>query len=291
MKQKSLVLGLLVFFAAAVAHAYPPTIGREATIGTDLTFNLDAVEFSDSLDISNRLIKPKQFDPQKKYSVVLVLPTCGGSKGRSENQMKYWVNEMTAAGYLAMNVDSLTPRGFKKGNCKPRPVEDGRLLKDAYDAAIAISALPYVDKDRIFTIGFSLGAMSGMLAASPSMTKEVIKGDFRFRANAAVYGGCDYGRGSRYLESDLDRPLLVLMGAKDTEAPPEQCYSHLETLKAKKADITWHTYQEVSHGWDNPVLNGFSKTANNGQSVTYIYSKEVTDDTKRRILEFLARFQ
>jgi dienelactone hydrolase len=288
-------LNLFVLSAAALiatsAHVYPPTLGREATIGEDLKFNVETVEFSESLDISNRLIKPRGYDPSKKHPVVLVLPTCGGSKGRSEGQMKYWVQAMTEAGYLAMNVDSLTPRGYRKGHCKPRPVEDGRLLKDAYDAALAIKALPFVDQSRIFTIGFSLGAMTGMLAASPSMTKEVSQGDFRFRANAAVYGGCDYGRGGRYLESDLDRPLLVLMGAKDTEAPPDQCYGHLERLKAKGADIAWHTYEEVSHGWDNPVLHGFSKTANNGQPVTYIYSKEVTDDTKKRILEFLARFK
>lgn len=289
-KSRLLVLSITALMAIS-AHAYPPTLGREATIGEDLKFNLEMVEFDDSLDISNRLIKPKDFDPAKKYPTVLVLPTCGGSKRLNEGQMKYWVQALTEAGYLAMNVDSLTPRGYRRGNCKPRPVEDGRLLKDAYDAALAINGLPFVEKSRIFTIGFSLGAMSGMLAASPSMTKEVSKGDFRFRANAAVYGGCDYGRGGRYLERDLDRPLLVLMGARDSEAPPDQCYGHLQRLKARGADITWHTYEEVSHGWDNPALNGFSKIANNGQPVTYIYSKEVTEDTKKRILEFLARFE
>ena len=130
-----------------------------------------------------------------------------------------------------------------------------------------------------------------MLAASPWMSNKVRKGDFRFRANVSVYGGCDYGRGGLYLQNDIDRPLLVLMGAKDTEAPSEQCYWHLEALKSKGVQVAWHTYKDVSHGWDNPVLDGFYKTANNGQEITYIYSKDVTENTRERILEFLGQFK
>ncbi len=270
--------------------AWPPTVGREASSGEALKFNLQPVDFSGSSDISNALIRPPGFTPEKKYPVVLVLPSCGGSKGKHEAQMQYWVREIATAGYLTMNVDSLTPRGHRL-NCRPRPVEDGRLLRDAYDAADQVRQLPFVDGQRIFTIGFSLGAMTGLLAASPEMTAEVKQKDFRFTANIAVYPGCDYGRGSLYVRSDTDRPILVLMGAKDTESPPEQCYPHLERLKARGADVTWHTYETVSHAWDSPLMDGFTKVANNGQSVTYKYSEEATKDTLKRSLEFLERFK
>lgn len=155
-----------------ISFAWPPAIKREASSGSSLEFNLSTIEFSNSLDLSNRLIKPNFFDLTKKYPVVLVLPSCGGSKGKNENQMRYWVREIVAAGFLVMNVDSLTPRGLTL-NCRPRPIEDGRLLRDAYDAANKLQGMPYVDADRIFTIGFSLGAMTGLLAASPEMTADL----------------------------------------------------------------------------------------------------------------------
>lgn len=270
------------------AFAWPPTVGREASTGTSLQFDLEPIEFSGSLDLSNRLIKPKFFNPNKKYPVVLVLPSCGGSKGKNENQMQYWVSEIVTAGFLVMNVDSLTPRGFTL-NCRPRPIEDGRLLRDAYDAANMLQDLPFVDAEKIFTIGFSLGAMTGLLAASPEMTADVGQKELRFAGNIAVYPGCDYGRGSLYVRPDTDRPILVLMGAQDTESPPEQCYYHLKRLKSKGRDVSWHTYREVGHAWDNPLLDGFTKIANNGQSVTYKYNKKITEDTLKRSLEFLNR--
>lgn len=147
--------------------------------------------------------------------------------------MQYWAREISTAGYLVMNVDSLTPRGHRL-NCRPRPVEDGLLLRDAYDAANQLRQLPFVDGQRIFTIGFSLGAMTGLLAASPEMTAEVKQKDFRFTANIAVYPGCDYGRGSLYVRFDTDRPILVLMGAKDTESPPRAVLSASQKAQGKR---------------------------------------------------------
>lgn len=278
------------FLPLSSVFAWPPTVHREAASGEALKFNLQPVDFSGSSNVANALIRPPGFTPEKKYPVVLVLPSCGGSKGRHEAQMQYWVREIAAAGYLTMNVDSLTPRGHRL-NCYPRPVEDGRLLRDVYDAAEQVRQLLFVDSQRIFTIGFSLGAMTGLLAASPEMTNAVKQKDFRFTANIAVYPGCDYGRGSLYVRSDTDRPILVLMGAKDTESPPEQCYPHLKKLKARGADVTWHTYENISHAWDSPLMDGFTKVANNGQSVTYKYSEEITKDTLKRSLEFLERFR
>jgi dienelactone hydrolase len=284
------ILGLVALALSTNLPAHVPTIGREATIGDDLKFQLEPLDYSPDLNISNVLIRPKTFDSSKKYPVLLVLHTCGGPKGRSVRQMHYWVKAASEAGYLTMQVDSITPRGHRS-NCKPRPVEDGRLLKDVYDAAENISTLTFVNKARIFTTGGSLGAMTGMLAASPSITREVTKSKFRFRANIALFPGCEYRGGNLYIQRDVDRPLLVLMGGKDTDTPPENCLHHFESLKARGAPIEWHLYPTASHNWDNPDTHGFSKTTPDGKHTTYYYDADVTEDSRKKTFEFLERFQ
>lgn len=289
--QTSSLLGAAIslgFVTSVVAHV--PTIGREATIGEDLKFNLVPVEYSASLDISNVLVKPAGFDSSKKYPALLVLHTCGGPKGMNVKQVHYWVRAAVEAGYLTLQVDSVSVRGYRN-NCKPRPVEDGRLLKDAYDAAEKISSLPFVDGSRVFTTGGSLGAMTGMLSSSPSISREVTKSGFRFRANVALFPGCEYRGGNLYIQRDIDRPLLVLMGGRDTDTPPENCLHHFERLKSRGAPIEWHTYPTGSHNWDNPDTHGFSKTTPDGKHTTYYYDAEVTEDSRKRTFEFLNRFK
>lgn len=289
--QTSSLLGAAIslgFVTSVVAHV--PTIGREATIGEDLKFNLVPVEYSASLDISNVLVKPAGFDSSKKYPVLLVLHTCGGPEGMNVKQVHYWVRAAVEAGYLTLQVDSVSVRGYRN-NCKPRPVEDGRLLKDAYDAAEKISSLPFVDGSRVFTTGGSLGAMTGMLSSSPSISREVTKSGFRFRANVALFPGCEYRGGNLYIQRDIDRPLLVLMGGRDTDTPPENCLHHFERLKSRGAPIEWHTYPTGSHNWDNPDTHGFSKTTPDGKHTTYYYDAEVTEDSRKRTFEFLNRFK
>lgn len=289
--QTSSLLGAAIslgFVTSVVAHV--PTIGREATIGEDLKFNLVPVEYSASLDISNVLVKPAGFDSSKKYPVLLVLHTCGGPKGMNVKQVHYWVRAAVEAGYLTLQVDSVSVRGYRN-NCKPRPVEDGRLLKDAYDAAEKISSLPFVDGSRVFTTGGSLGAMTGMLSSSPSISREVTKSGFRFRANVALFPGCEYRGGNLYIQRDIDRPLLVLMGGRDTDTPPENCLHHFERLKSRGAPIEWHTYPTGSHNWDNPDTHGFSKTTPDGKHTTYYYDAEATEDSRKRTFEFLNRFK
>lgn len=277
------------FFLFDAAYAWP-NLSRESTIGEDLKFDLTPADYSESLDLSNKLVKPNRFDPGKKYPVLLVLHTCGGPKRTHTKQMQYWVKTATEQNYLALQIDSVSVRGHRS-NCNPRPVEDGRLLKDIYDAAEALSKISFVDSNRIFTQGGSLGAMTSMLAASPSMTKEVSKSNFRFRAHIALFPGCDYGRNGLYIQQDIDRPLLVLMGAKDMDTPPANCYPHFERLKTKGAPIEWHTFPTASHNWDNPDTHGFTKTMPDGRRATYLYDAEITEESRKKVLEFLDRFK
>jgi dienelactone hydrolase len=89
------------------------------------------------------------------------------------------------------------------------------------------------------------------------------------------------------LNPDIDRPLLVLMGADDTEAVATECVSRLQAAKDSGAPFQWHVYPDTTHCWDCENLNNFSKTDGRGNHVVYRYDAQVTADAERRMFEFL----
>jgi dienelactone hydrolase len=93
----------------------------------------------------------------------------------------------------------------------------------------------------------------------------------------------------RYVLADTDRPLLYLMADEDLEAPSRYCDDVLPGLAEQHAPIEWHKYPGVTHCWDCSTLNGFSKVDFQGHRIVYRYDKDVTDDSRRRVFDFLHR--
>jgi dienelactone hydrolase len=81
----------------------------------------------------------------------------------------------------------------------------------------------------------------------------------------------------------------MLMAGNDNETPAEYCDSVLPPLKAKGAPVEWHLYPGVTHCWDCSSLNGFTKTLPTGTHVAYKYDKATTEDSRKRVFDFLSR--
>jgi dienelactone hydrolase len=94
-------------------------------------------------------------------------------------------------------------------------------------------------------------------------------------------------QGVQALQPDTDRPLLLLLAGKDTETPPASCLDRLPNLRSAGAPVEWHVYLDATHAWDARELDGFTKTAWNGERVTYLYDEAVTIDARRRALDFV----
>jgi dienelactone hydrolase len=274
------VLMLFVFNLSAFAQNFR----EQSETFPDLTFPTTPVDYSDTTDMSNKLFKPKL--ELQKYPVLVVLHSCSGLKSKSEEQLRKWVKGGLDNGYMVFVIDSL--RGAHR-NCRPRPVPEGRLLKDATDLADHLSTLKFVDANRLYTVGFSLGGMVGGLLASPGIMQSVAPTSKRYRATVSLYGGCDYGRGGKFLYNDTDKPVLWLMGSDDTESPPSDCIWVLDNLKDTNVNVVHHTYKGATHCWDCKDLDGFSKTSNNGRYTVYKYNAEYADDSKKRVFEFLSK--
>ena len=276
-------------FCAALALSTTFALAQQQA--DDLKFPEELSEFSFFSRPRMSLYKPEGAGP---FPALVLVHQCGGlGSGRFQNEsMLAWAKEAVARGYAALLVDSLGPRGVDtvcygaKGG-----VNFPRGVKDALQAAEHLQKFDFVDKKRIALMGFSWGAMVGVLASSAGFSGSLLPG-VRFSAVVSFYPGCFSGKtptGStfEFVRRDIDRPLLVLMGEIDTETPAEDCVAKLGPLKAAGAPVEWHIYPQTTHCWDCKNLDGFLKTDVRGNRVTYRYGKEITYDSAQRAFQFL----
>jgi dienelactone hydrolase len=289
--------GLLAFAASACAQTdeQKQRMAAAATMAPDLQFPAEASPLASALP-QMAIYKP---DGQGPFPAVVLHHQCGGLRGAGRagggqwqnTSMLEWAKIAVQHGYVALVVDSLGPRGVESVCMGPRGnVNFARGVRDAFQAADHLRKLPYVDPQRVAHAGFSWGAMVGLMASREMWANALATGG-RFRAIASMYPGCFQIRppgGAPYdiIAGDVDTPLLVLMGDKDTETPASECLPTLESLKAKGAPVQWHVYPGTTHCWDCVSLDGFRKTDARGHAVQYTYDKAVTDDAGRRMFAF-----
>jgi dienelactone hydrolase len=239
------------------------------------------------------LYKPEGPGP---FPALVLHHQCGGlGNARWQNvSMLGWAKEAVARGYVALLVDSLGPRNVDMVCMGPRGgVNLPRGVKDVLQAAEHLRKFDFVDKKRIALAGYSWGAMVGVLASSKHWGRTLAPGE-RFAAVVSFYPGCftiptPGGGAFEIVNTDVDRPLLVLMGEKDNETPPTECISRLDAARAAGAPVEWHVYSTATHCWDCENLDGFSKVDWRGSRVVYHYDRDATQDSARRMFEFLQR--
>jgi dienelactone hydrolase len=275
----------------AAAQLDTPALRGAAARAPDLTFPAKTSEFSIFTTPSMALSKPAGDGP---FPALVLQHQCGGlGHGKWQNQsMLEWARRAVRHGYVALLIDSLGPRGVDSVCMGPQGgVTPMRGVRDALQAAAYLGTFDFVDKTRIAHAGYSWGAMVGV-GLSGKHWAEALGDGARFNAAVAFYPVCATLRprnGSPFdvLNPDIDRPLLVLMGADDTEAVATECVSRLQAAKDSGAPFQWHVYPDTTHCWDCENLNNFSKTDGRGNHVVYRYDAQVTADAERRMFEFL----
>jgi len=249
----------------------------------DLDFKTPEEGFVNSSATGNPIYLPKKLNG----SAVIIISSCGGIHFKNITDYKRWNALFLLQGYVTAVVNtSAFPR---KKNCgRNKPHSPSRGVKDVYDATRAVSKVQGIDKNKIFVIGFSLGAMNGAKSIwSNNVNLALKEGEIIPAGVAGLYGGCRYGSKTtkRYLFPDTERPVLWLMGENDTEAPPSDC-KVVDIIKEKNKLSDYHIYKNATHCWDCVDLNGFTKKAGNGKKVTYKYDEKITKDSEARVLAF-----
>ena len=281
----TLLIGTMLVFAVPTGSEACSFNCSNKKVPKDLKFRLG--EPSNSFGVGaggNRLVLP--ITDNNKIGAVVLLPGCAGIHPDYKDDYRRWGNLLLENGYAVVLIDHYNSRGVNLNCGKRRAVQAYTLIKDVADAVALIIKQPKIDKSRIFTLGFSLGAMTGgALAGRYSWTADDVP---KPRAVAGLYGGC-FGGGS-WLNANSDIPVLWLVGGKDNEAPPINCKIIVDDLKDKGL-MTYHEYPNVGHCWDCQSRSGYTRTVRTGVMETYRYNAEVTKDSEQRVLNFFNSFQ
>jgi dienelactone hydrolase len=286
----------IFFFISSVVHfgvafaqyGTPASLKAELKDGGDLVFgSIPKDQLGTSSELGNQVFAPPR-KTDEKHPALVIFHTCGGIS----QHVRDWAEEALKAGYVVLVPDAM--RGLSSDCGSPPQIPNARMVKDALDAVAHLASLPFVDSSKISIMGFSKGAFMATWAASNGVTEALRPGTPPIAAAIAIYGLCGLeptrGRpqGAVVLQPDTTRPLLMLLGGQDNETPPKMCLDMLPKLRDAGAPVQWHLYPDATHCWDCSEKNGFSKTAYNGQRVTYIFDKAATEDARRRAFSFLS---
>ncbi|RZJ82002.1 MAG: phospholipase [Chryseobacterium sp.] len=227
-------------------------------------FDADAQDFSDFKDetyihkgdtLPVRVLYPKNFDPAKKYPLMLFLHGRGesgmdnkkqlinGARLFLENQEKFpavVVFPQCAADSYWVNVKITTSdngkRNFNFRTCG-KPTKSMSLLLSYLSE---LKELDYLDKDRYYVGGLSMGGMG---------TYEMLRRRSNtFAAAFAICGGDNVKNVKKYAKK-VD--LWIFHGAKDDVVIPEFSEAIYQELKRRGAEPKYTVYPTANHNsWD-----------------------------------------
>ncbi|OXA79854.1 dipeptidyl-peptidase-4 [Flavobacterium aquidurense] len=131
-----------------------------------VSYNLPSKEFfvlktAKGNELNAWIMKPKDFDPSKKYPVFMIQYSGPGSQQVANawgSSNEYWFMMLTQQGYIVACVDG-RGTGFKGANFKKvTQLQLGKYeVEDQIDAAKVIGNYSYVDASRIGIWGWSYG--------------------------------------------------------------------------------------------------------------------------------------
>jgi dienelactone hydrolase len=227
------------------------------------------------------------------HPAVLLLHTCAAVDFDPQH-MRFWVRRALAEGYVAFVVDSWSQRGITE-LCRSRPpgflpIHMMVRSRDAYEALAHLARFDFVDARRVATIGFSNGGRVSYLVASGAIAQAYAVEGRRFAATVAVYGQCFNREFSvNFLRTDVDRPLLALLGSLDEDGNPEDCIPRFEELKGRGVEVSWHVFPGTGHAWDQPIFRQAQRFTQTGNSagVLFAYDARVAEESLDRVFTYL----
>lgn len=217
-------------------------------------------------DLYYRLIKPVNFDPNKKYPAIIYV--YGGPHAQMIHNTRFydargWDLYMAQQGYVMLTVDNhgSDNRGIKFENCTFRHLGTEEM-KDQVQGAKFLQSLPYVDADKIGVHGWSFGGFmtTNLMLTYPDIFKVGVAGgpviDWQFYE--VMYGerymDTPQANPEGYKESNLRLKagnlkgrLEVIIGGMDPTCVPQHSISFLRACIDAGTHPDFFIYPEDGH--------------------------------------------
>ena len=249
------------------------TIVSNEALETKLTsYNLPSKEFfelttSKGNKLNAWIIKPKDFDANKKYPVFMYQYSGPGSQQVNNDwngNDDYWFMMLTQQGYIVACVDG-RGTGFKGAEFKKCTQKElGKFeVEDQIDAAKVIGNYPYVDKSRIGIFGWSYGGFmsSNCLFQGSDVFKTAIAVApvTSWRYYDSIYterymqtpqenaSGYDNNSPINHV-SKLKGNFLLIHGTADDNVHVQNSMKMIEALIQANKQFDWAIYPDKNHG-------------------------------------------
>lgn len=128
---------------------------------------------SEGVELNGWMVKPRDFDPSKKYPVIMYQYSGPGSQEVTDSWNigfyggAFYESYMAQQGFIFVCVDGRGTGGRGADFKKCTYLRLGDLeSKDQVEAALYLGTLPYVDKDNIAIWGWSFGGFNTLMSMS-----------------------------------------------------------------------------------------------------------------------------
>lgn len=262
-------------------------VDNDALLQKLANYNLPEKQFStihvNGYDLNMWMIKPADFDPNKKYPLFMFQYSGPGSQqvaNRWAGANDYWYQMLAEQGYIVACVDG-RGTGFKGADFKKMTYKElGKYeVEDQIEAARQLGKEPYIDAERIGVWGWSYG---GFMSSNC-----ILKGNDVFKMAIAVapvtnWRFYDTIYTERYMRTpqenasgyDDNSPInhveklkgayLLVHGTADDNVHVQNTMRMVEALVQANKQFDWAIYPDKNHGiyGGNTRLHLYTKMTN-----------------------------
>lgn len=226
-----------------------PTIGHAAESYDESLVSFPIAKTSDAgqvHEIRGTLRVPKTGD--RRPAVVII-----HGAGQDTTGQAYAI-ALAQAGFVTLEPELWRVR---RDHAVPTP-----YLAHTFGALQFLAAHPNVDAARIGGMGFSLGGILNIRAATDYFTQKYTGGKLRYAAHLALYPVCYIHQNAQEGKSQSKElhgihnkatgvPVHILAGATDEYDEPDSCARFLTSMPPDaRKHFALTVYQDAGHGWD-----------------------------------------
>ncbi|NNL89369.1 MAG: prolyl oligopeptidase family serine peptidase [Marinicaulis sp.] len=246
-----------------------------------------AASFDDRVALIEPAMELRLPDGAGPFPVVIQFHGCAGIRPPFQAQ---WADIANDAGFAALIVDSVGPRGMSRPEAVEAVCGGKRLVgqERAGDimAAVEIAVRnPELDPTQIILAGWSHGAWSVMdyltmdqRGKGPAGLTNWPATSHKISGAILVYPYCGLGTLSRFRQWREAPPTLALIAGEDSMVDAEECITYFETEKRDGRPIDITIYPETEHAFDDPFIE---------PDWQHWHSPEAFVDAKTRYANFL----